>query len=50
MHLSYSKIGAASVAMVLSEMEDNFQKKGVHEKEGMPATPAIILPSPKYTH
>ena len=38
MHLSYSKIGAASVSMVLSEMEDSFQKKGVHDKEGVPAT------------
>ncbi|MCF2502187.1 hypothetical protein L0663_02265 [Dyadobacter sp. CY107] len=38
MHISYSKIGAASVAMVLAEMEDIFQKKGVHDKEGTPAT------------
>ncbi|WP_159478679.1 hypothetical protein [Dyadobacter sp. 3J3] len=38
MHLPYSKIGAASVAMVLTEMEDIFQKKGVHDKESMPAT------------
>ena len=38
MHLSYSKIGVASVAMVLSEMEDIFQKNGVNDKGGMPAT------------
>ncbi|MCF2492884.1 hypothetical protein [Dyadobacter chenhuakuii] len=38
MHLSYSKIGAASVAMVLAEMEDIFQKREAHEIDGMPAT------------
>ncbi|MCF2517742.1 hypothetical protein [Dyadobacter sp. CY351] len=37
MHLSYSKIGAASVAMVLAEMEDIFQKREAHEIDGMPA-------------
>ncbi|SKB42775.1 hypothetical protein [Dyadobacter psychrophilus] len=38
MHLSYSKIGAASVAMVLAEIEDIFQKREAHEIDGMPAT------------
>lgn len=38
MHLSYSKIGAASVAMVLAEMEDILQKREAHEIDGMPST------------
>jgi hypothetical protein len=36
--LSYSKVGVASVAMVLSEMEDIFQKKGVQDKGRLSAT------------
>lgn len=37
MHLPYSKIGAASVAMVLAEMENIFQKKEIHDLKTLPA-------------